>query len=46
MGLWCSWLNIPSLQDGDEKYNAGSNPASPTKKRPVKKGNKLRWWNW
>lgn len=31
MGLWCSWLNIPSLQDGDEKYNAGSNPASPTK---------------
>ncbi len=34
MGLWCSWLNIPSLQDGDEKCNAGSNPASPTKRDP------------
>jgi hypothetical protein len=31
MGLWCSWLNIPLLQSGDEKYNVGSNPTSPTK---------------
>lgn len=23
---WCNWLNIPSLQDGDEKYNPGSSP--------------------
>lgn len=30
MGPWCSRLNIPLLQSGDEKYNAGSNPADPT----------------
>lgn len=31
MLLWCNWLNIPSLQDGDEKYNPGSSPGRSTK---------------
>lgn len=31
MGPWCSWLNIPSLQDGDAEYNVGSNPTGITK---------------
>ena len=31
MGPWCSRLNIPLLQSGDEKYNVGSNPTGPTK---------------
>ena len=30
MGPWCSRLNIPLLQSGDEKYNVGSNPTGPT----------------
>lgn len=35
MGPWCSWLNIPSLQDGDAEYNVGSNPTGPTKNRYI-----------
>ncbi len=30
MGPWCSWLNMPSLQDGAAEYNVGSNPTGPT----------------